>query len=180
MVGQRTCGMGILVVGFLVVVVIVASAQGQRNPATLDDLLAELRGLRAEMSQTTSAGIRAQLLVGRLQLEEQRITTLSAQLITIRQQLTALERGLETVSGNLKQLEGSVADALTGTDERKSLDRMISDTRITFEDMQREVQRARSQEAELVGILGSEQAQWGTFNGRLDELERSLPPVTPR
>src|SRR5207249_8955825 len=90
-------------------VLVVASAvlvgQAQRSPATLDDLLVEVRGLRADGSQAASASIRAQLLMGRLQLQEQRIMTVSGQLAIARQQLTAVEDGLSQVNANLKQLE---------------------------------------------------------------------------
>jgi hypothetical protein len=49
-----------------VLVVAVASGQAQRSPATLDDLLTEIRGLRADLSQQSGASLRTQLLVARL------------------------------------------------------------------------------------------------------------------
>ena len=55
-------------------IVAVVSGQGQRSPATLDDLLSEIRGLRADINQGTLMAIQADLLMGRLQLEEQRIS----------------------------------------------------------------------------------------------------------
>jgi hypothetical protein len=52
----------------------VASGQGRRPDATLDELVVEVQALRAEMNQAAAASIRAQLLVGRLQMEDQRIS----------------------------------------------------------------------------------------------------------
>jgi len=38
----------------------------------------------------------------------------------------------------------------------------------------------RLQEADLTGAIASEQGRWQDFNARLDELDRSLTPGTPR
>src|SRR5262245_61304186 len=59
------------------------SAQSQRleSPSGTADLLAEVRGLRAELNQFATASIRVQLFMGRLQLQEHRIQVLSQQLV---------------------------------------------------------------------------------------------------
>ena len=49
-----------------VVVVAGISGQSQRSPATLDDLLAELRGLRSDLNASVGINTRAQVIVGRL------------------------------------------------------------------------------------------------------------------
>jgi hypothetical protein len=38
----------------------------------------------------------------------------------------------------------------------------------------------RVQESELTGMIELEQGRWQEYNVRLDELERSLPALTPR
>src|SRR5262245_23149863 len=53
--------------------VAVGSGQAQRGPATMDDLLVEIRGLRADLAQTAGANTRMQLLVARLTIQEQRV-----------------------------------------------------------------------------------------------------------
>jgi len=56
----------------------IATAQtqsgGTRSP--FDELLTEVRALREDVNQAASASIRAQLIVARLQLQEQRINVL--------------------------------------------------------------------------------------------------------
>src|SRR5688572_33014233 len=54
-------GVGLLLVATFVLARVV-SGQTARPTATIDDLLAEIRGLRAEINQVAAAGIRAQLL----------------------------------------------------------------------------------------------------------------------
>jgi hypothetical protein len=53
----------------------VAGQTAQSNQDTLAALLAEVRGLRAAMEQMASAAPRVQLAMGRLQLQEQRVST---------------------------------------------------------------------------------------------------------
>ena len=75
----------------------VAVAQGEGaqtapSRATLDEVLAELRALRAELIEVAHASLRAQLLVARLALQEQRITTVSKELADVHEKLQANDR----------------------------------------------------------------------------------------
>lgn len=67
----------------------------QSPPATNDEvlpaLLAEVKGLRAAMEQMASAGPRVQLFVGRLQLQEARITSMARRLDTVRDSLAGAQ-----------------------------------------------------------------------------------------
>src|SRR5262245_38447217 len=71
----------ILVAGALVTVAAgaVAAGQAQRTPATLDDVVNEVRALRADLRQANGVTARMQLLTARLSLQEQRITVLANQ-----------------------------------------------------------------------------------------------------
>ena len=175
MTTQRYLGIAMAATSVVVVAGAVVIGQAQRNPATLDDLLAELRGLRADASQTASASIRAQLLMGRLQLQEQRIITVSGQLAVVRQQLTVVEGGIGQVSANLKRLEEASTDGGLSGDDRTSLDSQIASMKATLKEMQQNAGTDRDREGELTSLLASEQSRWTDFNGRLDDLEQSLP-----
>ena len=78
-------GFTITTMGVILGVVLSArsGAAPQAAPGSTDALLAEIKGLRADFNQRLDASIRAQLLVARLQLQEQRITTLSRQLADV-------------------------------------------------------------------------------------------------
>jgi chromosome segregation ATPase len=180
MTKQRCFGIAMAATSVVVVAGAVVIGQGQRSPATLDDLLAELRGLRADASQTASASIRAQLLMGRLQLQEQRIITVSGQLAVARQQLTAVEGGIAQVSANLKRLEETSTTGGLSADDQTSLDREIAGIKATLKEMQQNAGTDRDREGELTSLLASEQGRWTDFNGRLDDLEQSLLKGPPR
>ena len=79
------CVAGIMAVFFTAM----ASAQFRQGPATLDEVVAELRGIRADLAETSSASVRAQLLLARLQLQEQRIYGLMRQIGDVQNQIAA-------------------------------------------------------------------------------------------
>ena len=69
----------------ILVVVVTGGVTGQQRPApsraaTLDDLLEELRAFRSELRDSSATSLRAQLLLARLQLQEQRVNTIWRQL----------------------------------------------------------------------------------------------------
>ena len=96
-------------VGVLFVVLIGAMAfsgvaRGQEpRQDVLAALLTEVRGLRGAIEQMASSSARVQLAMGRLQIQEQRVNTLSRQLTDVRASLSAAER-------QQNQLEAQLAD----------------------------------------------------------------------
>jgi uncharacterized coiled-coil protein SlyX len=129
---------------------------------TTTDLLAEVRGLRAELNQAAGASMRMQLLVARLALQEGRINTLGNQLTNVRQQLANAQMALVPFMDQVKQAK----------EAGKEIDGFFKPL---LEVMQRNERELRNQEAELAGLVSTEQGRWDDFNARVDELERSLP-----
>src|SRR5262245_40496279 len=68
-----------------------AESQSQRaaSPDTSTALLAEVRALRAELAQLSRTSLRMQLLMARLQLQEQRIVYFDRQRAELHSQVTA-------------------------------------------------------------------------------------------
>jgi hypothetical protein len=168
---MRPMLVGVLLVGVLVIGGV--SGQAQRNPASTDDLLVELRGLRAEVNQAANANIRAQLLVGRLQLQEQRIDTVARQLGAVQDQLSIAIRETEAVATELKGNESAIGRV--SPEKREEVEGEIRYLTTNLQQRQRREQQLRVQESELSGQLAAEQNRWMDFNSRLDELERQLP-----
>jgi chromosome segregation ATPase len=177
MAGRRFFSAAALAVS-LILVGVAVSAQAERRAATLDDLLTEMRGLRADLAQTANTSMRMQVLTARLTLQEQRIAVLSNQRAELLARLAAAERerveietrvkGLQDDSQRVKpEMREEVEGALKAETTRLS-------QRVQFE------QQLRSQETDLTGLIASEQGRWQEFNGRLDELEKSLPAARPR
>src|SRR5438105_4189363 len=63
------------------------AAQATRSEDVLPALLVEVKGLRAALEQMASGGAQAQLLVGRLQLQEGRVASMIRRLDTVRDNL---------------------------------------------------------------------------------------------
>ena len=90
---SRTAALTIAVCAVIVAALSAQSASAPpAQPSTSDALLAEIKALRADLNQRLDASIRAQLLVARLQVQEQRISTLSRELTDVQQQLHSNER----------------------------------------------------------------------------------------
>ena len=83
------------------------SAQAARPPEPLavNELLAEVRGLRAEINQAAGSSLRMQLLIGRLQLQEQRTFTVAKQLTDVQDRLAAARREVIQKATHLNQME---------------------------------------------------------------------------
>jgi chromosome segregation ATPase len=153
------------------------SGQTARPTATLDDLLAEVRGLRAEINHVAAASIRAQLLVTRLSLQEQRIRTLADGLAEAQRMLRTSGADRRARSAHLERLEDTLRDATASSSGRGDLEAMLRHVREGVDRSGREEQALRAQEQELLKTLSAEETLWLDFNSRLAELERALPPT---
>ncbi|MGH9202048.1 MAG: hypothetical protein ACRD2A_12535, partial [Vicinamibacterales bacterium] len=167
----RTLGLVCLVV---IGVAGVVSGQDQMpGRSTLDRLLAEVQGLRSEVTHASGASIRAQLLVARLQLQEQRITNIARQLADVQGGLDSSDNTKSSVMARMKQID-ELRDRQTG-EQQEQLERETENLTAMVERESKRSRELRAQERELENLLADEQARWSEFNGRLDELELSLP-----
>ena len=164
---------GVFIAGFLS---IRSGAAPQTAPSSSDALLSEIRALRADLNHRLDASIRAQLLVARLQLQEQRITTLSRQMSDVQQQLSQTEAARAAIEPQLKMFETSSAAA---PQEKKEADFFLQTLRTQVETMTKGEEELKRQQLYLSGLLADEQARWSAFNVRLEELERLLTPSAP-
>ena len=137
------------------------------RPASMDDVVAEVRALRAEMKQTADASLRAQLLVARLQVEEQRIAGLARQLSETEQQMRALEGARNPMLEQMiKQFDQEPREA--GEPD------MFAGIRAQLEKIQNGDPVLNERQASLSRQLADEQARWVAFNAQLEALEKRM------
>ena len=150
------------------------------NAPVGEEVLTEIKLLRADLNQRLDASIRAQLLVARLQLQEQRVSTLSKQLTDIQYQLQNNERARAPLEAQVKAFEAARADA--PEQEKKQADFVTDSLRSTLEQLVKADDNLKQQQAQVSSYLAEEQSRWSAFNARLEELERLLlaPPTPPR
>jgi chromosome segregation ATPase len=139
--------------------------------ASLDDLLSEVRELRAEVNRAAGASIRTQLFVARLQLQEQRVNSVVRQLVDVQNRLASVRQG-----------QAAMRERLTATEEGQARlpledrsDDQIRALRLQLDQGESREQELRAQESALSSVVAAEQSRWAEFNDRLDGLERSLP-----
>ena len=145
-------------------------------PDPLTALLTEVHALRMAMEQSATVAPRVQLTLARLNIEEQRIAQLVAQLDQARRELTAVSLESQKLSDQLPELERGLQ---TTTDDkaRKSYEYEQSELKRRLNAQSRLEQQLRTRESDAAQALSTEQARWLDLNARLDELERMLAPI---
>jgi chromosome segregation ATPase len=150
----------------------VASGQARRPDATLDELVVEVQALRAEMNQAAAASIRAQLLVGRLQMEDQRISAAVRELQAVQADLAANAQTRSDAAAKLKTLEESVLSATT--DVREDAEKQLAAGKAAAQQADRRLQSLKRRESALAKELQEDQARWQDINARLENFEQSI------
>jgi len=166
----------LLLIAVLAGVGSVLFAEGPRTPvdgSTADALLAEIRALRAESTQIMSAGIRMQLLIARLQLQEQRVVTAAQHHADAQNALAAVQGRIDGERARVHQLEDAALRA--PGQGRTAYQQAIVEAGTQIEQQQRQELELQAREKELRKAVNDEQLRWADFNARLEALERSLP-----
>lgn len=163
----------IAILGTVAVLLLAAAVSGQgRHPATpADELLAEVRALRADINNASRSGMRAQLLGMRLQLQEQRIGVLSRQLAEVQERLRANGQAQTTIGAQLKMFPWMNPAQKDAAGE--GFGQILAPFKAHVAELERTDQRLKSEEADLQRLLAAEQSRWAAFNAQIEELERA-------
>jgi len=166
----------VMMVGVLVGVGGFLFAEGSQprvEGSTADALLAEVRALRAEVTQVTSAGIRTQVLVARLQLQEQRVLNAARQLAEAQKELATVQGRINGERARVWQLEDAASRAMG--QGRTVYQQAIAEAGTQIEQLQSQAVQLQAREKELLRAVSDEQFRWTELIDRLDALERGLP-----
>ena len=145
---------------------------------SMQELLTEVRSLRAEIRRASDTSIRAQLLVARLQVQEQRINTLGRQLADAERQLGDNERAKTALAAQLSMFEGE--EHKPSGEEREAFEQIMGPLKAQLALLEKTDRDLRTQQTYLSGLVADEQSRWTTFNALLDELARTVEVKTPR
>ena len=169
---------GALVAALIVAAVSVRAAQSTAastpQPA-VDPLLAEVRALRADFRQVAGISVRTQLLVARLQLQEQRLNSVAVQLNDVRKQIEIKEGAEALLTEKLKRFEEAIRSPSASVEVARDLEGQLPDVQATLAQMKKERVKLRAREGETANQLATEESRWLDFNSRLDDLEKLLP-----
>lgn len=169
---------GVGAVAFIIGATLTGHLSAQSSAATGDAavnaLIAEVRALRAEMQAASRNQLRAQMLLGRVQMQEQRLVYLDKQRL---EAVNAAAAQAQVVAGDRAQLPPPGSDPCNGVTperERRECELNVIIRRRQLAVQETREQQLRAQEQDLTSVLQTEQVRWNDFNARLDELERSL------
>jgi DNA gyrase/topoisomerase IV subunit A len=139
-------------------------------PAGQDPVVAEIRALRADLNQRLEATMRMQLLVARLQLQEQRTSTVVGQLRDVEARLRENEAARQQAAAAFKMFG---MDTATDAEKKESpFFALLGGATEKFDATEAEL---KDQQIQLTRQLADEQARWRTFNAQLDAIEKMFP-----
>jgi hypothetical protein len=138
----------------------------------MDDLLAEVRAIRADLDRASAASLRGQLLGMRLQLQEARITALSRQLRDVQDRLRDNQQARVSLTNSLTMFSGQGQKGEPSAEMRKQMEFIFAPLKGQLELLDRTDADLKQEEASLMAQLQQEQNRWTAFNGQIEELER--------
>jgi chromosome segregation ATPase len=125
------------------------------------------------MNQAAAASIRAQLLVGRLQMEDQRISGVVRELEALKADLAVNTQMRGDAASRIRTLETALTSA--GPDVREDVDRLLAEAKAAAYQAERRQQALTRRENGLTKELQEDQARWREINERLENFEQSIP-----
>jgi chromosome segregation ATPase len=148
-----------------------ADAQS-RTDDPIRELLSEVKLLRQALERASTVGARIQLLVARVQLQEQRIGDLSRRLDGVRSELRNVEREATLMGPQVQAMQE--AQQTEDPNDRQAAEQAAATLNAQVEALERRRQELASEEGFLSQQISAEQGRWTEFNSRLEDLERSL------
>jgi hypothetical protein len=164
----------------------VATARTPTPDDAVAALTAELRALRADLLETARASVRIQLLVARLQMQEQRIIHLDRQRTETAAKLAEAEQNRTMFASQMPPRIASGGFAMNiPPEERQQMEEAMKHAtamqKAQLAQIDATILRLQTDESQAASALAQEQGRWTDFSTRLEELERSLagPPSRP-
>lgn len=167
-----------LIVSFLIASEHAMAQSAQSNVArptseqSLEELVREMRQLRAMLQRMNVATYKSNVLLERLKLQQQQVSQMSRELYDIRDQLSEIRSHQARLKEALRQIEPRVESGTKHPEEVASLKGEI-------EILTQREQRAVARETQLANDLELERAKLNDLNDRLNALESEMAPNRP-
>jgi hypothetical protein len=154
-------------------------AAGQQQPAdvsqaaTIQALLKEVHALRVTMEQGNQIGPRIQIVLARIQLQEERVRNATRQVQDARDKAGDMQTKRAETADRIKQFEAQLTQT-TDPNARKQVEFDITEMKAAVDRLSALEQQFRAQEAEAKSLLLAEQGRWNEANDMLTSIERGL------
>jgi chromosome segregation ATPase len=141
----------------------------QTDQRVLETLLSEVQQLRAAIERSTLLGVRTQLAISQLQLQESKTERLSRELQGLRDTTSHLSVQKERLSQGIKQFESK--RSLLPSDE---IENNLKQLKFELDETTAAEQRETAREAEVAAQLQTAQREVQDSRSRIAEMERTL------
>ena len=152
-----------------------AVAQNTSKPTSeqsLQELVREVRQLRATLQRINTAMLKGQVLVERLKLQQEQVARLSRDLAQIREELSELRGHQLRFTDALTKAEAAVEAGTRKPEE-------VNDLKMQLETFKDREERMIARETRLSNDLELERAKLNDLNDRLNALELEVTPNRP-
>jgi hypothetical protein len=147
---------------------------------SIAELLAQIRMLRADLSDGICPSVCVQLLIARWQVQELRLMHLDRQRAETAAKRLEVARMRMRCAERLDHLEHRLIRSGSQNDQRQGVVVAIGGLKAQIASHQATEQSLRTEEQALLTVMSTEQVRWRDVNRRLDELERRLPGAVTR
>jgi DNA repair exonuclease SbcCD ATPase subunit len=166
---------------FLILALLIPSAAKAQSPSSdsqyLHDLLAEVHQLRHELQTTTVALQRSQILLHRLDLQENAVNRATERRDAAQAKLTELQDTRKEMAAFVKQGDDQSDNNNKSADDanaRQGVMMMIPQMKARLQSLDDDEQQAQIKLTEAEEQLRLEQAKLGELESQLDRLDKSL------
>jgi hypothetical protein len=143
------------------------------DSATLQSILQELRQMRQDMLGMTVVAQRVQILLYRIQLQDDAAKKAEQHHTQTRLKLMGAQRARTDAENELRESEGKLS-SLQNPAERTAIERVVSEMKKRADIWSRDESDSRAAEAEAAGAVKVEQLKLAELQERLDRLEHQL------
>jgi hypothetical protein len=162
---------GVCVVG---TAVLAGQNPAQSSPppdGTMRELVAEVRALRLAVERTSGLAARSQALLGRVQLQENRLADLGQRLDDARERVRAAVAHEAKLSTDLAETIRRMPGETAAAGERLDIEAMLREMRAKVKLAEDQTAQLRGDEQAVLTALTQEQTRWSDYNARLEAIE---------
>ena len=170
-----------LVVGLVVVVFVPVTAHAQTalspSTGTLDGVVKELRLLRQAFERQNAASARAQLLLGRMTLQDQRTARAQQAVERLRKDVADAEREREETQARFRAIAQRLEQA-TADEPRQQLEEESRALKARLADSQAHLSAAEARLSQATQALDIETGRSDELDAWLKDLDRQLAQMS--
>lgn len=148
------------------------------NQQVLQALLSEVRQLRLTLQRTNLSAFRAQIMIERLRMQQERVDRITRQVEENQNELTGSAISQSQLTERGKELESQMK-LEQDAGRRTQLDAQYKELKYIMEQQTERETQLRARQTQLTSQAQAERVKLDEIESRLEALERELEPQQP-